>query len=89
MMRFFYPLLLLPLLFACTQTIHTARVADTFEIEVHDDGTLAYLNSGTLHRDWEEQAERLCPRGYTVVRQQYHKEEPFSSARIVGAVQCR
>ncbi|MDD2320322.1 MAG: hypothetical protein PHO83_09750 [Geobacteraceae bacterium] len=89
MTRYVFPLLLFPLLFGCSQTVTTTRVADTIELEVHDDGTMAYLNSGTLHRDWEEQAEKLCPRGYAVVRQCYHKEEPFKPARIVGAVQCR
>ena len=42
-----------------------------------------------LHRDWEEQAEKLCPQGYDVLRHNYLKEEPFSPARIVGAVRCR
>jgi hypothetical protein len=80
---------LILLLTACSQTVHTAKVADTFEIEVYDDGTTAFLNSSILHRDWEEQAERLCPKGYDVLRQQYYKEEPFSPARIDGAVRCR
>lgn len=82
-------LLMLLLLTACSQTVRTARVADTIEIEVHDDGTTALLNSSILHRDWEEQAEIHCPQGYDVLSHHYYKEEPFSPARIVGAVRCR
>ena len=52
-------------------------------------GRRQYLNSSTLHRDWEEQAKKACPQGYDILRQHYYKEEPFSPARIVGAVQCR
>ncbi len=85
----FFLLMLLLLLTACSQTVRTARVADTIEIEVHDDGTTSLLNSSILHRDWEEQAELHCPQGYDVLRHNYHKEEPFSPARIVGTVRCR
>lgn len=89
MARLAFSLLILLLLSGCSQTVHTAKVANTIEIEVHDDGTTALLNSSTLHRDWEEQAEKLCPQGYNVLSHHYFKEEPFSPARIVGAVQCR
>ncbi len=89
MARTVLPLLILLLLSGCSQTIHTAKVADTIEIEVHDDGTTSYLNSSTLHRDWEEQAEKHCPQGYDLLSQRYYKEQAFSPARIVGAVQCR
>jgi len=81
--------MILLFLSACSQTVRTSKIADTYEIEVHDDGTTSLLNSSILHRDWEEQAEKICPMGYVVLRQQYHKEEPFSPARIVGAVRCR
>jgi hypothetical protein len=89
MARSVFPLLILLLLSGCSQTVHTAKIADTIEIEVHDDGTTSMLNSSILHRDWEEQAEKQCPQGYDVLRQQYYKEEPFCPARIVGAVRCR
>lgn len=89
MVRPVFTLLILLLLSGCSQTIHTAKVADTYEIEVHDDGAMANLNSSTLHRDWEEQAEKMCPQGYDKIRQDYIKEQPFSPARIVGAVRCR
>ncbi|MGA7828868.1 MAG: hypothetical protein WCA04_14495 [Geobacteraceae bacterium] len=89
MKRSVFPLLFLLLLSACSQTVRISKVADTFEIEVHDDGTTSLLNSSILNRDWEEQAKQLCPKGYDVIRQQYYKEEPFSPARIVGAVRCR
>jgi hypothetical protein len=89
MKRPIFPLLILFLLSACSQTVHTRKVADTFEIEVHDDGTTSLLNSSILHQDWEDQAAKLCPKGYDVVRQQYYKEEPFSPAKIDGAVRCR
>ena len=89
MVRTAFPLLVLLLLTGCSQTVHTAKVADTIEIEVHDDGTTSMLNSSILHQDWEEQAEIQCPRGYDVLRQQYDKEEPFCPARIVGVVRCR
>jgi len=89
MARPVFSLLILLLLSACSQTVRTTKVADTIEIEVHDDGTLSYINSSTLHRDWEDQAKKVCPQGYAILSQHYYKEEPFSPARIVGAVQCR
>ncbi|MDD2337180.1 MAG: hypothetical protein PHD01_11445 [Geobacteraceae bacterium] len=89
MARTVFSLLILLLLTGCTQTVHTAKVADTIEIEVHDDGTMSYLNSSTLYQDWEDQAKKECPQGYTILRQHYYKEEPFIPSRIDGAVQCR
>lgn len=89
MARPVFSLLILLLLTDCSQTVHIAKVADSIEIEVHDDGTMSYLNSSTLYRDWEDQAKKECPQGYTILRQRYYKEEPFIPARIVGAVQCR
>ncbi len=77
------------LLFGCAQTVRTAMIDDTWEIEVHDDGVLSYLNSGSLNRDWDKLAERVCPRGYDVVSRDYLRAEPFKPARIVGAVKCR
>jgi hypothetical protein len=86
-----YALCFLALVFAagCSQTIRTTRVADAYEIEVHDDGTMAMLNSGILHQDWDDVAKKVCPRGYTIVRQEYFKEEPFKPARIVGTISCK
>jgi hypothetical protein len=65
------------------------RVGDAYEVEVHDDGTTAMLNSSILHHDWDEAAKKVCPRGYAIVRQEYYKEEPFNPARIVGTITCQ
>jgi len=73
----------------CSQTVKVARVADSYEVEVRDDGTTAMLNSSILHQDWEDAAKKVCPGGYIVVRHEYFKEEPFMPARIVGTVTCR
>lgn len=77
------------LMSGCVQTVQTTMVADTWEIAVHDDGVLSYLNSGSLNGDWDEQAELACPRGYDLVSRDYLKEEPFRPARIVGVVRCK
>lgn len=47
------------------------------------------LNSSILHQDWDDSAKKVCPRGYTIVRQEYFKEEPFKPARIVGSITCQ
>lgn len=73
----------------CSQTVRVAKVADSYEIEVLDDGTTAMLNSSILHNDWDEAARKVCPSGYTIVRKEYMEEEPFRPARITGAVTCR
>lgn len=85
------PFLLFILLLAagCSQTVRVAKVADSYEIEVLDDGATAMLNSSILHRDWDEAARKVCPGGYTVIRKEYIEEQPFIPARIVGAVTCR
>jgi hypothetical protein len=86
-----YALVFLALVFAagCSQTVRTTRVADSYEVEVRDDGTTAMLNSSILHKDWDGAAKKVCPRGYTIVRQEYCKEEPFKPARIVGTITCQ
>jgi hypothetical protein len=89
MSRYCFCLIILLLSAGCSQTVKVARVADSYEIEVRDDGTTAMLNSSILHQDWEDAAKKVCPRGYTVVRHDYFREEPFKSARIVGTVTCR
>jgi hypothetical protein len=63
-------------------------VSDTYEVEVYDDGAMAMLNSSLLHQDWADEAKKICPGGYTVVRQEYFREEPFKPARIVGIIRC-
>lgn len=73
----------------CSQTVRVAREADSYEIEVRDDGTMAMLNSSVLHQDWEDAVKKVCTQGYTVVRQEYFEEQPFMPARIVGTVTCR
>ena len=89
MSRFFFLLSILLLSAGCSQTVKVARVADSYEIEVRDDGTTAMLNSSILHQDWDEAAKKVCPGGFTVVRQDYFREEPFKPARIVGTITCR
>lgn len=85
------PFLLLFFMLAagCSQTVRVAKVADSYEIEVRDDGATAMLNSSILHDDWDQAARKVCPGGYTIVRKDYLREEPFIPARIVGSVTCR
>lgn len=73
----------------CSQTVRTVKVADAFEVEVHDDGATAMLNSSILRHDWDNAARKLCPAGYEIVRQEYFKEEPFKPARILGTITCK
>lgn len=89
MSRCLFLLIIIMLSAGCSQTVKVARLADSYEIEVRDDGTTAMLNSSILHQDWDEAAAKVCPGGFTVVRQDYFKEEPFTPARIVGTVVCR
>lgn len=89
MMRISMFLTVVLLMFGCAQTVQTIMVDDRWQIEVHDDGVMSYLNSGSLNSDWDDQAGRVCPRGYDVVSRDYLKEEPFRPARIVGVVRCK
>lgn len=89
-MRLILTLLIFLILAAgCSQTVRVAKVADSYEIEVLDDGATAMLNSSILHNDWDEAARKVCPSGYTIVRKEYLEEEPFKPARITGVVSCR
>lgn len=73
----------------CSQTVRTAKFGEHTVLEVVDDGVWARLNSSQLHRDWDDAALKICPRGYTLINQQYRKEEAFMPARLEGALICR
>jgi hypothetical protein len=89
MARYVLFLFALVLAAGCSQTVRTTRVADAYEVEVHDDGATAMLNSSILHQDWDGAAKKLCPGGYAIIRQEYFKEKPFKPARIVGTITCQ
>lgn len=89
MMKLAVFLFVLAVACGCSQTVRTTKVADAYEVEVHDDGATAMLNSSILHHDWDDAANKVCPAGYAIVRQEYFKEEPFKPARIIGTITCK
>lgn len=70
-------------------TRYKATGTKTYEIEVVDDGVKNMIHSTRLYKDWENEAGRLCPQGYSVVNQKYYPEKVFNTARLVGTIDCR
>ena len=61
----------------------------TFEVVMEDNGTMSLLNSSRLEQEWNDEANKLCPRGYTVQNQQHIPERAFEPARLSGTVTCK
>ncbi|MBP1752020.1 MAG: hypothetical protein H6Q57_856 [Geobacteraceae bacterium] len=62
---------------------------NAFEIELKDNGTMDMLNSSRLEQEWNHEARKICPGGYTVQSQSYVTEKAFEPARLTGIITCR
>jgi hypothetical protein len=87
--RIFFVLLIVAVSGCAGTTRYTMTGAKTYELEVVDDGVKHTIHSSQLHKDWEDEANKLCPQGYSVVSQTYHPEKVFKTAYIVGTIECR
>ncbi len=61
----------------------------TFELAMDDTGIMSMLNTSRLEQEWNNEAEKLCPKGYTVKNQTYFPEKSFEPARLIGTITCK
>ncbi len=61
----------------------------TYELVMDDTGIMSMMNTSRLEQEWKAEAEKLCPKGYTVQKQTYFPEKPFEPARMVGTISCK
>jgi hypothetical protein len=71
------------------QSRYTQTGNETYEVVMEDNGTMSLLNSSRLEQEWNNEAEKLCPRGYIVKNQQHIPEKAFEPARLTGTVTCK
>jgi hypothetical protein len=71
------------------ETRHTQTGDHTFEIVMEDNGMMNMLNSSRLKQEWNNEAKKICPRGYTVQNQTVIPEKAFEPARLTGTVTCK
>lgn len=60
-----------------------------FELVMEDTGIMSMLNTSRLEREWNNEAKKICARGYTVQKQTYFPEKAFEPARLVGTITCQ
>ena len=61
----------------------------SFEIVMEDNGMMHLLNSSRLDQEWNNEAKKKCPLGYTVQNQTHSPERAFEPARLSGTVTCK
>ncbi len=61
----------------------------TYELEMKDNGTMNMLNASRLFEEWNSEALKLCPGGYTVLQENYVWETAFEPARLMGTISCK
>ena len=71
------------------KTRYTQTGNHTFEIVMEDNGMMNMLNSSRLEQEWNNEAKKLCPGGYTVKNQAQIPERAFEPARLAGTVACK
>ncbi len=78
------------ILCGCAGESRYAKTGDhTYELEMKDNGTMSKLNASRLFEDWNSEALKLCPAGYTVLQQTYVWETVFEPARLIGSISCK
>ena len=60
-----------------------------FELVMEDTGIMSMLNTSRLEREWNNEAKKLCPKGYIVQNQNYFPEKSFEPARLTGTITCK
>jgi hypothetical protein len=71
------------------KTSHTQTGEHSFEIIMVDNGIMNMLNSSRLEQEWNNEAKKLCPRGYTVQTQTNIPERAFEPGKLTGKVTCK
>ncbi len=71
------------------ETRYTRTGNGTYELSVKDNGIMGRLNSSRLEDEWKNEAEKICPRGYTVQSRTYSSERSFDPAEMIGTISCR
>jgi len=60
-----------------------------FELVMDDTGIMSMLNTSRLDQEWNNEAMKLCPKGYTVQKQTYIPEKAFEPAKLIGTISCK
>jgi len=71
------------------ETRYTQTGNHTFEIIMEDNGMMNMLNSSKFEQEWNNEAKKICSRGYTVQNQTLIAERAFEPARLTGTVTCK
>ena len=71
------------------ETRYTKTGNNTFEVVMEDNGMMYMLNSSRLEQEWKNEANKICPSGYTVQNQELIPERAFEPARLTGTVTCK
>ncbi len=71
------------------QSRYTKTGDNTFELVMEDNGTMSMLNTSRLEEEWNSEALKICPHGFTVQKQTYFQEEAFKPARLTGIISCK
>lgn len=82
--------LFLVILSGCAGESRYTKTGDnTFELVMDDNGIMSMLNTSRLEREWNNEAAKICPKGYTVQNQTYILEKAFEPARLIGTISCK
>lgn len=90
MMRKLIAALALVFISGCAGEYRYTQTGDhTYELVMDDTGIMSMLNTSRLDREWNNEAAKICPHGYTVQKQTYYPEKAFEPARLAGTISCR
>jgi hypothetical protein len=82
--------LFLVILAGCAGESRYTKTGDhTFELVMEDNGTMSMLNTSRLEEEWNSEAQKICPHGFTVQKQTYFPEKAFKPARLIGSISCK
>ncbi len=90
MVRGLFLVLSLAVLSGCAGEARYSQTGSrSYEIAVEDNGILSKINSSRIDQEWNDEAKKICPQGYTVQDQTYITERSFEPARLIGTISCR
>ena len=90
MARKLFLVLSLVILSGCSGESRYTRTGDhTFELVMDDTGIMSILNTSRLEREWNSEAGKICPQGYTVQNKTFSPEKAFEPARLTGTISCK
>lgn len=78
------------ILAGCAGESRYVRTGDhTFELVMDDTGIMSMLNTSRIEQEWNDEAKKICPQGYTVQNQTLIPEKAFEPARLIGTISCK